>query len=281
MRLFDVARRGLAFTVLAAGLLLAAAACGSDPEPTATPAPTPTAAPTPTPIPTPTAAPTPTPEPTVTPTPEPKRDSALDDLLSKVGGNLAAMSTVKFRMVDEKESGTKFFGTTLKSVEGEVKAPDSVRMMVDVEAPALGFVEIEILAVGEQAYMKFSRDAPWAPLPLSQVPFNFGELGAVLSELLPIIENVSIEGRESVEGVETVRVEGNVVSEELADLITSADSGHAIALTLWIDEGALTLKQLRISGKVFDDDAPETERLIAIVGIDVPVDIQLPDVDSG
>ena len=36
---------------------------------------------------------------------------------------------------------------------------------MDVVAPGFGFVEIEMLAVGDQAYMKFSKDAPWAPLP--------------------------------------------------------------------------------------------------------------------
>ncbi len=69
------------------------------------------------------------------------------------------MSTAKFHMIDEMESGAKFFGTTLKTVDGEVKSPDSVRMLVDVEAPGLGFVEIEILAVWDLAYMKFSKDA--------------------------------------------------------------------------------------------------------------------------
>ena len=60
------------------------------------------------------------------------------------GEKLAAISTAKFQMVDEMETGAKFFGATLKTVEGEVKSPDGARMLVDVEVPAMGFVEIEI-----------------------------------------------------------------------------------------------------------------------------------------
>ena len=45
-----------------------------------------------------------------TPTPTPTPD--LGDLLSNAGEKLAAMSTAKFKMVDEMESGAKFFGTT-------------------------------------------------------------------------------------------------------------------------------------------------------------------------
>ena len=58
-----------------------------------------------------------------TPTPTQTPQLSLDDLLSRVGEKLAALSTAKFKMVDEMESGAKFFGTTFKSMEAEVKAP--------------------------------------------------------------------------------------------------------------------------------------------------------------
>ena len=152
MKLTKILRRRLSITVLVMGLMLLAAACGSEPAPTAAP----------------------TSVPTVPPTPTPTPELTLDSVLSSAGQGLAEMSTAKFRMIDELESGSKFFGMTLKSVEGEIKSPDGFRMLVNVETPNFGFVAIEMMAVGEQAYMKFSRDAPWAPLPLEQVPFNFG-----------------------------------------------------------------------------------------------------------
>ena len=206
---------------------------------------------------------------------------SLDELLASTGVELAAMSSVKFEMIDEMESGAKFFGSTLKKVEGEVSNPDSVRMLVDVVAPGLGFAEIEIVAIGEQSYVKFSRGAPWTPLAIEQVPFNFVGLGVTLSELLPVMQNATIVGRESMEGARTVRVDGTLVSDELSNFITSVVSGHPIALSLWIDESEHTLRRLRIDGQIFDDDAPETTRLINFVGVNAPVDIQLPNIASG
>ena len=281
MDLSKISSRRLSITVLVVGLLLAAAACGgADPTPAAAPTVAPTPAPTvaPTPTPTPTVAPTATP--TVVPTPTPDPEMSLNDLLSSAGEKLAAISTVKFQMVDELESGAKFFGMTLKSVEGEVKSPDRFRMVVAVETPNFGFVEIEMLAVGDQAYMKFSEDAPWAPLPLDQVPFNFGGIGIALSELLPILDNPSISGRESIGDAGTVRLDGDVLSQDLSGLITSVDSGHAVTLTFWIDEIDHTIRQFRIDGKIYNDDEPGTTRLISIVDVNVPVDIQLPDINS-
>lgn len=205
---------------------------------------------------------------------------SLDELLAKTGEELAAMSSVKFEMIDEMESGAKFFEATLKKVEGEVSNPDSVRLLVDVVA-GLGFAEIEIVAIGEESYIKFSRDAPWLPLPLEQVPFNFVRLGVTLSDLLPVMENPTIAGRESIDGAQTVRVDGAMVSDELSNLITSVDSGHPVELSLWIEESEHILRRLRIDGQIFDDDAPETTRLINILDINTPIDIQLPDVASG
>ena len=270
MDLSKILRRRLSITVLVMGVLFAAAACGADPTPTVAPTPTPTIVPTP----------TPAVAPTVVPPPPPDPETSLNDLLSSAGEKLATISTVKFQMIDELESGAKFFGMTLKNVEGEVRSPDRFRMVVAVETPNFGFVEIEMLAVGEQAFMKFSEDAPWAPLPLDQVPFNFGGIGVALSELLLILENPSIAGQESIGGAGTVRVDGNIVSQDLSGLITSVDSGHAVTLTFWIDEIEHTMRQLRIDGKIYNDDEPGTKRLVSIMDVNVPVDIQLPDIDS-
>ena len=247
MNLSKTLRRRLSVTVLMMAFLLLTAVCGTE------------------------SAPTPTPTPS--PTPD------LGDLLSRAGKKLDTMTTAKFKMVDETESGAKFFETTFKSMEGEIQPPNSFRMVVDVVAPGFGFVEIEMIGVGDQAYMKLSKDAPWAPLPLDQVPFNFAGLGRTLRDLLPTIKDPAITGRESVMDTQAVRVEGTIASDELLDLITSADPGHTVALTLWIDEADQALHQIRIVGQVDDDDAPETSRLITIEGFNVPVYIQLPDVE--
>ena len=245
MNLFRTRRRGLSITVLMLAFLFLTAACGGASTP----------------------VPTPTPQ--------------LSDVLASAGEKLAAMSTAKFKMVDELESGAKFFGTTFKSMEADVEAPDSFRMLVKVVAPGIGFVEIEMVAVGDQAVMKFSKDGPWAPLPLDQVPFNFAGLGMTLRDLLATIEDGTITGRESLRGAQAIRVEGTLGSDELSNLITSVDPGLSVALTLWIDEAEHALRQIRIAGQIYTDDAPETVRVLTIEGIDLPVDIQLPEAVSG
>ena len=243
MSSFDVARNKLSYiamAVLATGLLMLAAACGGREEP-------------------------------------PPPELTVDELLANTREKLAAISSVKFSMTDELQTGSKFFNTTLKSVEGEVSASDSMKMAVDVESPIFGFIEIEIVAVGDQSLMKFSRDAPWLPLSLDEVPFNFKGMGITLSELVPVLKDVRKVGQESVGGTQTILLEGSLQSEELSNLITSTDPGHTVMLSFWIDEVDHDLKQLRITGQVFNDDAPETRRMIVIEETNVPIDIQLPE----
>ena len=247
MNLSQALPRGLPVTALMLAFLFLAAACGTESEPT--------------------PAPTPTPD--------------LNDLLSRSGEKMAAMSSAKFGLIDETELGAKFFDMTFKSMEAEVEAPDSFRILVDVVAPAFGFVEIEMMAVGEQAFIKLSRDAPWGPLPLDQVPFNFAGLGPTLRDVLARLDDAAIKGRESLQDAQTIRVEGSITSDELSDLITTADPGHDVTLTLWIDEADYLLRQIRIAGQIYDDDGPGTTRLLTIEGIDMPVDIQLPEVGTG
>ena len=237
--------RTVPLVALALGLLFLVAACGTEPAP-----------------------------------PEPGPEMPVEDLLALTGENLVNMSTARFQMVDEKETGAKFFGATLKNVDGEVQYPDSARILVEVESPAMGFAEIEIVAVGDLAFMKLSAGARWNPLPLDQVPFNFVRLGITLSDLLPKVQNAAIAGQESLESGPTIRVEGNLVSEDLSTLITSADPGHPIDLILWIDEADQVLRQIRLSGQIFNDDAPGTSRLIVLSDHNIPMDIQLPDTSS-
>ena len=269
----------LSIAVLAGVVSLMLAACGSDSTPAQAPETGPTPASTSSQAATSTPAPPATPTLVPTPTPDPAEQLAL--LLSRVEEKLAATSTVTFTLVDETESGEPFFGAAFQSLTGKVKSPDRFWMAVKAVAPGFGFVEIEMTAVGEDSYIKFSEDAPWTPLPLEQVPFNFGEIGLQLSLLVPALSNPSIVGTESVGDGQTIRFEGTIPSEGFANLITGVDPGHSIILTFWADEADYSLRQLRISGKLFDGDAPETTRLLEATGIDVDVDIQLPDSAAG
>ena len=277
MTFSGILKPGIAIALSAALVLLLIAACGSEPASTEAPETVPTSARSSAQTPGPTTEPEATPTQTPLPTPTLTAEEQLSDLLSRVEWKLAAMSTATFELVDVHESGAPFFRTTFKSLTGIVKSPHSFWMQVNVVAPGFGFLKIEMTAVGDEAYMKFSEDAPWTPLPLEQVPFNFGEIGLQLSRLVPALTDVSLLGPEPAEDARIIGFEGRISSDELSGLITGVDPGHAITLAFWVDEVEHNLRKFSIEGKLFNEDGPETVRLLDVTGVNIPVDIQLPE----
>ena len=105
--------------------------------------------------------------------------------------------------------------------------------------------------------------------------------GANLRDALPLVQGVTVAGRESVLGIDTVRVDGTIASEQLSAFFPAADSGHRVGLSLWIDDSALTLRAIGLHGQIYNSDAPGTRRIMTIEAINVPIDIQVPDIASG
>ena len=148
-------------------------------------------------------------------------------------------------------------------------------------APGFGFVQIALIQVGDQAFIKLTEDAPWLPLPANQVPFDFANIAKLFESLPAEVRDLTVTGQETVQGAPATVLQGVVRSEALSDLVTTAEPGHPVDLTLWIDPAEVMLRQVRIKGRILSEDAAGTSRLIVIEDINAPVEIELPDVTSG
>ena len=200
------------------------------------------------------------------------------DFLAAASESVANMSTAKFTMVDEKESGESFYGMTFKDMEASVQDPNSLDILIRVLNPSLGFVEVRMIKVGDQAAMKLSKDAPWRSIPPDNVPFNFNGLKTMFDLLPTTIQDLAIVGREEAQNNQTTSISGVITSDDLTPLIMSADAGHEVTITLWINETDLELKQLQFAGKIFDGDDPETVRFLVVTDVNVPLTIELPEI---
>ena len=202
-------------------------------------------------------------------------------LLAGVGETMATVSTARVSLVDVRQTGAKFFGLTFKSMQVEIVAPSSSRMVIELVSPIGGVAPIEIVVVDDQAFIKVSPISAWTSIPVEQLPFDLGGLGTALRDTLPNVQDATISGRESVRGVQLIRIDGSIASEALEGFFPAADPGHVVGLSLWVDESALTLRVVGINGQVYNSDSPDTSRIMTIEAINIPIDIQVPDVGSG
>ena len=186
MHLSNTLRRGLSFAVLMTVFLFMVSACGGESAPT----------PTPTPVP----APTPTPTPVPTPTPTPRAAHVERAAFERGGRSWPPCRRQSSAWSTSWSQGPSSLGRRSRAWRRRSRPRTASGWWWTWWPPGFGFVEIEMAAVGDRAYMKLSKDAPWAPLPLAQVPFNFSGLGMTLRDLLSEIEGGAIAGKESLGG---------------------------------------------------------------------------------
>ena len=218
------------------------------------------------------AAPTPVPEATAQPTPSPE---AVIDLAVL---NLLELESAAFTLEHQIGSTTLLPGLAMTKASGVVDIPDRLRLTVEAEVAApRTFVEINVITIGEQAYMTDFFSGQWRTVPLESLPVNFLDFGQTLASIVEAVAGPSFSGVEEIEGRQYQRVTGVVPSEALAALVPGAAEGLEVQLELWLDREAALLRRVLITGPVLTGDIPETVRLLSIDDINVPVDIAAPE----
>ena len=170
----------------------------------------------------------------------------------------------------------------MKQVKGQVDMPDKFRINVEaVSSLPRSFVEVDIVAVRDQAYMTdiIHRDK-WLLIELSALPFNFADLGRTLSGIVQSLQAPRIDGSDTVNGVPSWRIVGTVSSESLDTLVTAAEEGYRVALEVWIGQPQGLLRKVRIKGQILSTDLPDLVRVLTIHGFDQPVEITIPSISD-
>lgn len=218
------------------------------------------------------SSPTPVPTVTVEPTPDPKATLAL------AVANLLELRSAGFTLEHQAGSTTLLPGLVMKKATGVVDIPDRLRLTVEAEVAAPHtFVEINVITIGEEAYMTDFFSGQWRSVPLASLPVNFLDFGQTLADIVDAVAGPSFSGVEDIEGRQHQSITGVVPSEALAALVPGAAEGLEVELELWLDREVSFLRQVVITGPVLTGDIPETVRLLSIHDVNVPVDIVPPE----
>ena len=213
-----------------------------------------------------------------TPTPSPKQ------VIQKSSARMMALSTANFTLEHEGEGTTELFPSPkvdFRRVTGQVDMPDKFAIKVEgtiaFSEESRGFIEINVVAVGEQAFMSdIINKERWNSIDLEILPFDFADLGNSLGEIIRAARAPAFSGTEKVDGVPSWRVKGTVPSESVTALVPAATPGFDVRLELWIGQAEGLLRKVRIAGQVLSSDDPDIVRILTINSFDEPVDISLP-----
>lgn len=179
----------------------------------------------------------------------------------------------------EHQAGTSELlpGLEMNRVYGVAVIPDKFRFTVEAQISG-AFVETDMVVIGQQAYMTNFITGKWEEVPMEVLPLNFADLGRSLADIIQAVEAPTLEGTQTLRDHQVYLIGGRVRSEDLAALVPQAGSGFDVMLELAVDRSEGLLLQVLISGRVLVTDTEQTVRLLTLDDIDVPADIQAPQV---
>ena len=211
-----------------------------------------------------------------TPTAGPPRNPG--EILKQSVSRLLALDSVAFTLQQQKGTTTLFPGLEMSKASGLVDIPDKFSLSVEAKlAFPLSFVEIKIVAIGDQAYITDFLSGEWRQVSPEALPVSFGSLGQTLAYIIEAVETPVLIGSERLSGRETHHIKGTIQSEDLSGLVPGAGQGFSVDLDMWLDQSEGLLVQALIVGKVMPTDVPDARRLLTLDEFDVPIDIIAPE----
>lgn len=203
-------------------------------------------------------------------------------LMRQAVGQLLALESAAFSL--EHLSGTTalFPGVLMTKAWGEVSIPGRFRITIEAESLfPKSYIEISIITIDDTSYMTGIFSGQWNEISTDSLPFNVSGLGETLAGIVDAVQRPRVIGEERLNGVDTLRIEGEVVSQDLAGLVPGAGKDFTVGLELWLDRSQGLLQQVLIVGRVIPTDEEDTVRRLTLDDINQPVEINPPGGLSG
>lgn len=164
-------------------------------------------------------------------------------MLRQAAQVMADLETFSFEIATISGETSIFGMLTLESIEGSVRRPLDFTATVDVSTP-IGSMSVTAVGIDGSA---------WIQNPLSDGEWiSFTEVGDIAAIVNPdslilgsinVIQDATIEGSDTIDGVEALRIAGTVDISEMADRVT-ADTGELpaelstepLGIMIWLDD---------------------------------------------
>ncbi|SVB15002.1 uncharacterized protein METZ01_LOCUS167856 [marine metagenome] len=200
----------------------------------------------------------------------------IDLAMPQAVNQLLALKSAGFVLEHLEGSTVLVPGVLMTKVSGEVSIPDRFRVTVEAESEfPKSYLEISIITIDDAAYMTDIFTGRWNQISAETLPFNLSGLGQTLAGIIESVQQPRAVRAERVNGVDTVLIKGQIISENLSELVPGSADGFPVELEFWLDREGL-LQQVLIIGRVVATDIPETVRKLTLENINQPVVIEPP-----
>jgi hypothetical protein len=197
------------------------------------------------------------------------------ELLERSATAVQQARTFHFRLTHQNGTTPLPLSLELVSAEGDFQIPG--RLAADVRGKGPGGINIstKIIAVDDQAWYTNLFTRNWDRIPGANLR-DLADPSALVTSLLPKVQNPTVADGGEVDGVDTLKVEGTIDSGELRDALSFARPGHNVRVEAWIGGEDSLPRRIRLTGPLVSDEDEDVQRQLDLSKFGAPVQINPP-----
>jgi hypothetical protein len=197
-------------------------------------------------------------------------------LLQQSADRAAAVQSFHFILTHENGTTPLPLNLDLESAEGDVVVPGRLKAEVDAEALGGLNVSVEVIGIDDQTWVTNPFTRGWEELPNTNIR-DFADPAALVSGLLPAVQDAELREGEELDGVETQLVTGQIDSGALQDALGIAVPGNNVDVEAWIGVDDQLPRRVRLIGALSDEESADVVRQVDLSRFDQPVEIMPPE----
>ena len=218
------------------------------------------------------------------PMPTPVPDPAA--LLAETAASLRTVESARFQV--SHEVGSIYlpdFSAKIADISGTWDADLGAELSIDaylVSGPDADretgpYVQVRAIVTPEAYFATEPISGLWLKQPGSTAPVSVDRLQHMLSDLVDAVESPQLVGEESLDGITTYRIAGDVPASSMDWLPVSAIADLTLRIEIWTDTDQKVLRRFDAIGPIGEFDGPGTHRTILLADIGEPVTIVPPE----
>jgi hypothetical protein len=196
----------------------------------------------------------------------------VEQLLTDAADRMDQVQSFSFDLEHENGTATIVRGLGMTHAKGNVGGADRMHLKVRVRAGPLN-AEIEVIVLPDEGWITNPFTGRWEREQIDVASF-FDPSDGVIG-LMRSIEGGEVTGTETIDGVETYRVEADVPSEQLT-LFGNPREDETIRVTAWIGIDDPLVHRVEAVGGIVPGEPDDLLRRLTFRDFDQTFDIQAP-----
>ena len=197
------------------------------------------------------------------------------DVLTKSYESMQAAESFHFTM-EHDTAGTPIGKEILMTkLDGDIVNPDKLQAKITGTYADMA-IEVELITVSDQTYMTNPLSGKWEALSNSFEVLNVFDPGTGVAAIIKNLTNITDLGDEKIGKSNCYHFKGEVLSESFAPLTGTTATGVPIGTEVWIDKKTFLVKQMKVTGKITDNEADGITRTLTFTDYNKNMEITLP-----